>query len=377
MTAVETLLPALAEKFAPDLIVSQFGCDAHTWDEQAHLRLTTAAYARAAALVHTVAHSVCGGRWVATGGGGYDPIRVVPRAWALVWAEMAGRPVPELLPRDWLARWTPLAAEPMPERFIDPPEIAGDVPRRPIIERENDETVARVRGMALSPQLRQLYRPNGPWTPPTLGDLPIDRTARIELPRGPLHLRDRCPASSLRRMRVAAGMQAFSRSAEREALLLQRIAARPENNLVIAHTPDGEIVAELTLAPADGRWYGQPGIYEAALEVAPSWRGVGLAEALLHFAFEADYLERLVVMALGLSWHWDLRGGRTASSYRETLIRVFGAVGFQVYDTDDPEITRGEANVLLARIGSQTSEQTRAAFEDRLYVERDWMGMMR
>ena len=36
------------------------------------------------------------GRWLALGGGGYDVYRVVPRSWALLWAEMAGRPLPKL-----------------------------------------------------------------------------------------------------------------------------------------------------------------------------------------------------------------------------------------------------------------------------------------
>lgn len=373
--AVESLVPALADRFQPDLIVSQHGCDAHAWDGQAHLRLTTGAFARVARLVHDLAHAHCGGRWVATGGGGYDPVRVVPRAWALLWAEMAGRTLPERLPEEWVSRWSPRAWGPMPERFMDPPGIVPQVPRRPAIEQENAETAARARELALSPHLRQAYRPLGPWTPAFLPAFPTGRTGRLDLPQGPVFLRDRCPESLVRRMRVAEGMQAFARSPEWETKLLRRIASLPENNLTLAHTPRGEIVAELTLAPADGRWYGIDGIYEVALEVAPAWRRSGLAEALLRFAVEPDYVEDLIVIALGLSWHWDLeRLGLTPRAYREMLVRLLGTAGFEVYTTDDPEIRFGEGNVLLARVGRNVPHDRYDAFYSRLHQRQAWLG---
>lgn len=376
LAAVESLVPGLAERFRPDLIVSQFGCDGHAWDGQAHLRLTTAAYARAARLVHQLAHTHCGGRWVATGGGGYDPVRVVPRAWALVWAELACRRVPERLPAGWVARWAPRANGPMPQAVIDPPDIVPEIPRRPAIEKENAETVARVRSLALSTRLRQAYRPAGSWTPSAVPAFPPARTRRLELRQGELFLRDRCPQSLVRRMRVAPGMSAFARDPEREAALLRRIASRAENNLVVAHTPDGEIVAELSLAPADGRWEGVDGLYETAVEVAPGWRGSGLAESLLAFAFEAPYVEHLVVIALGLVWHWDLAAtGLTPSAYRDRLVRLFGTAGFEVYPTDDPEITSGEGNVLLARVGREAPHELYEAFSRRLSERTNWMGL--
>jgi acetoin utilization deacetylase AcuC-like enzyme len=376
LAAVEGLVPGLAEQFAPDLIVSQFGCDAHTWDGQAHLRLTTRAYARAARLVHELAHTHCGGRWVATGGGGYDAIRVVPRAWTLVWAEMIGRTLPEALPPSWLERWRPDAAGEMPHTFVDPAEIVTEIPRRAAIERENAATVARVRGLALSPRLRQAYRQAGSWSPSVVRAYPPGRTRTLDLPQGRIYLRDRAPRSLVRRLRVAAGLQAFSRDAGREAQLLQSIAGRAESNLVLAYTPDGEIAAELTLAPADGRWFGVDGLYETALQVAPHWRGSGLAEALLRFTFEAEYTEQLVVLALGLSWHWDLQGvGLTASAYRDRLTHLFGTAGFQPYTTDDEEIMASEFNVLLARVGANAPHELYEAFYQRLYRRHSWLGI--
>ena len=44
---------------------------------------------------------------MALGGGGYDPYRIVPRAWSMLWAEMSGQPLPAQLPQEWVARWRP------------------------------------------------------------------------------------------------------------------------------------------------------------------------------------------------------------------------------------------------------------------------------
>ena len=74
---------APSRAFDPDVLVTQLGCDTHHTDPLAHLELTTAAYREAARDLHALAHDVAGGRWVATGGGGYQWARVVPRAWTL------------------------------------------------------------------------------------------------------------------------------------------------------------------------------------------------------------------------------------------------------------------------------------------------------
>ena len=65
---------------------------------------------RAARLVDQVAHRFAGGRWLATGGGGYDVYRVVPRAWALTWLAGAHREAPAATPESWRERWASDAA---------------------------------------------------------------------------------------------------------------------------------------------------------------------------------------------------------------------------------------------------------------------------
>ena len=152
LAALDRLVPAMAERFAPDLIVSQHGCDSHAWDPLTHLRLSTRAYIAQAKLVHQLAHRLADGRWVALGGGGYDWVRVVPRSWSAIWAEMSGRQLPERIPAEWVAAWSEEGRRqefwPLPERFADDPSEWPAVPRRAEIERENGDRVEELRKLA-------------------------------------------------------------------------------------------------------------------------------------------------------------------------------------------------------------------------------------
>jgi acetoin utilization protein AcuC len=79
--------------FRPELLVSQHGCDTHWSDPLADLALTIDAQRAAHASLHRIAHEVCEGRWLLTGGGGYQLAQVVPRSWTHLLAEAAGRPI--------------------------------------------------------------------------------------------------------------------------------------------------------------------------------------------------------------------------------------------------------------------------------------------
>jgi acetoin utilization protein AcuC len=113
------VLPAV-RGFAPDVLVTQLGCDTHATDPLAHLRLTTAAYRDTAAELHELAHEATGGRWIATGGGGYQWARVVPRAWTIAFAEMAGVELPDRVPAEWVDRVATLAGGDVPTTLSDP-----------------------------------------------------------------------------------------------------------------------------------------------------------------------------------------------------------------------------------------------------------------
>jgi acetoin utilization protein AcuC len=121
----EVAAPAI-RAFAPDVLVTQLGCDTHHLDPLAHLRITRNAYREAARLVHDLAHEVAGGRWFATGGGGYERVRAVPLAWTIWFAGMRGIELPDEVPAAWRDAVRAETGVVPPETFSEPPcEDAG------------------------------------------------------------------------------------------------------------------------------------------------------------------------------------------------------------------------------------------------------------
>ena len=90
LRAFHAVVPPLVREFAPDVLVTQHGCDSHIEDPLAHLMLTVDGQRASYLALHDLAHEVCGGRWVATGGGGYAVVDVVPRAWTHLLAIVGG-----------------------------------------------------------------------------------------------------------------------------------------------------------------------------------------------------------------------------------------------------------------------------------------------
>ena len=166
---VESYLPALAAAFGPDLIVSQHGADSHGWDPLAHLHVTTTAHGKAARLIDALAHQFGGGRWLATGGGGYDAYRVVPRTWALTWLAGAHREVPSATPEAWRARWADEAAgygpAPLPERFDDEPNAGIPYDLTQEASEQRALALAAIHRSVVLPRLLQVAIEEGWWSP--------------------------------------------------------------------------------------------------------------------------------------------------------------------------------------------------------------------
>jgi acetoin utilization deacetylase AcuC-like enzyme len=370
LAAFDAVVEPLAAAFRPDVLVTQNGCDGHADDPLSDLELSLRGFRALARRLHRLAHRHCQGRWVATGGGGYDLDRVVPRAWALLWSELSGRRLPARVPRStgaplqrppdpsggWLEprRWRRRAAAAGAERGLE----------------RNQRTVRAVRRLVLPPAVRVVYplaRGAGgvtrlPAWEPRAGEHPA--------PGGRLVLRDRSPASLLRRLEVDPGIHAFVRDPAQEREVLARIAEEPNGEVVVAHTSEGVVVGYVAvLDPEPGtRFASLPGLLEVgAVEVATGWRRGGVAGALLRFAVEPDPFEDLILVASGLAWHWDLdQSGLEAAAYRGVLRRVFEVAGFESLHTDEPEIAYHPANLFVARIGSRVPPARRAAFTSRL-----------
>ena len=104
LRAFHAVVPELVRSFAPDILVSQHGCDSHVDDPLTHLMVSVDGQRAAHVALHDLAHEVTGGRWLATGGGGYAVFDVVPRTWTHLLAVVAGRPLDPStsVPQDWL-----------------------------------------------------------------------------------------------------------------------------------------------------------------------------------------------------------------------------------------------------------------------------------
>lgn len=149
LRAVDEVAVPLVRAFRPDLLVTQCGCDSHWLDPLTHLTATTRIWPVLAETFHALAHEVCDGRWLATGGGGYDLYSVVPRAWTLLFAGMIGAALPDALPADFRDLRRRYTDRPLATTFLDPdpPPVRADLADAALASAT--ETIAAVRGLPL------------------------------------------------------------------------------------------------------------------------------------------------------------------------------------------------------------------------------------
>ncbi|MDT4986794.1 MAG: acetoin utilization protein AcuC [Micromonosporaceae bacterium] len=120
--AFHAIVPSALRAFGPEVLVTQCGADGHRLDPLAHLNLSVDGQRATYLALRDLADELCDGRWVATGGGGYALVEVVPRAWTHLLAIITGEPLdPDLpTPDAWLA----LAADRCPGRHR--PDVMTD-----------------------------------------------------------------------------------------------------------------------------------------------------------------------------------------------------------------------------------------------------------
>ncbi len=142
LECLEAVVPRALRRFAPDLIVVQAGADMHHRDPLADLSLTLRGMRGAYERLVELAEELTGGRLVLTGGGGYDAYRTVPRAWALAWSALAGRPLPDEVPASWRAEWEARLGVELPATFAD--EEPEPAPRAAAIASRNRSVAERL-----------------------------------------------------------------------------------------------------------------------------------------------------------------------------------------------------------------------------------------
>ena len=93
LQAFHAVVPDLLHAFEPQVLFTQQGCDSHAEDPLAHLALSIDGQRMTYQALHRFAHQFAGGKWIAVGGGGYEWVDVVPRAWAHLIGEVVDAPV--------------------------------------------------------------------------------------------------------------------------------------------------------------------------------------------------------------------------------------------------------------------------------------------
>jgi acetoin utilization protein AcuC len=275
LEAVRALLPELAAAFGPDLVVSQHGADSHAWDPLAHLRVTTTAMGEAARLVDAVAHRYAGGRWLATGGGGYDAYRVVPRTWSLVWLAGAHQDVPASTSVAWRERWAAEAARygqaPLPTTFDDAPNAGLRVDAGQLeAEERSRETTALVRRLVV-PRLLREARDRGWWDPAAESSVTPSPGSSGATPPGLLPVVD---AGTWARLVLAPRVVSPADPASGQALILAAIRQGADITAAVAGDQVVGLAASGPVAPDGERDL-------LALGVAPAYRRAGLAGRLM------------------------------------------------------------------------------------------------
>lgn len=121
LRAFHAVVPDVVRSFKPDILFTQQGCDSHMDDPLTNLMLSVDGQRASYLALRDLANEVCEGRWVATGGGGYAVLDVVPRAWAHLLAIVAERDIDpqEATPELWRRKVADLRGAPAPSRMTD------------------------------------------------------------------------------------------------------------------------------------------------------------------------------------------------------------------------------------------------------------------
>lgn len=138
--AFEQVVEPLARAFAPDIIVAQFGCDAHHSDPQTDLGMTLGGFRSLVRRTIHLADEVCDGRLAALGGGGYHLVQVVPLAWTALFAELLEHPIPDGVPESWRVLARALAGH-----GYEPPRSMGSTDRFALPAEQHAEVLAETR----------------------------------------------------------------------------------------------------------------------------------------------------------------------------------------------------------------------------------------
>ena len=150
---------------------------------------------------------------------------------------------------------------------------------------------------------------------------------------------------------------------------LTKSAANEDTNVVLAVAGTKDIVGYgvLDYPDAGERWaeLGPQIMMEVkAIEVCRTWRSAGIAHRIMDLMLVHPQIEDKIIYLVGYSWTWDLAGTDiSAGQYRQKLVDLFQAHGFQEYETNEPNVCLKSENFFMGRIGKNISQMIKDRFK--------------
>ncbi len=191
-------------------------------------------------------------------------------------------------------------------------------------------------------------------------------------PRGEVLIEGPVEAMAIRLFNMNNKLTNF-REPDQQKKALVEISSLPEGMVYLARHRL-EIIGYVTFHYPDSfsRWSKHSKILElGAIEISPDWRKCGIGVALLREAFTNPVMNDYIVLTVEFCWHWDLdNSGLSMFEYQKMLAKLFGVAGMYRRATDDPDITEHPANVLMARVGENISQDDITLFENMLFEYR-------
>jgi len=139
--------------------------------------------------------------------------------------------------------------------------------------------------------------------------------------------------------------------------------------VAIARTETGVIVASLVLSTSVDWWRDLNGVYKLSIQTSRDWRRLGIVRQLVDFCVRAPWIEHLILLAMGLDWHWDLQGtGLDAGGYSDLLRKLLLPAGFREVHTSEPNVALHASNLLLVRVGARVPPERQAALDEALFI---------
>ncbi len=193
----------------------------------------------------------------------------------------------------------------------------------------------------------------------------------LPIPSGNVRIRSFCSPQEIRKCTFDREFtfHAHYKSLYTSRELLEKSAEQPDANVVLALVEHNHIIGYCVLAYPDPgeRWVELgPGIMMEvqAIEVCRSWRSFWIAPGLLKMMVDHPQVEDKIVYMVGYSWTWDLNETRkTAQQYRQMLINLFKPLGFQEYQTNEPNICLKSENLFMCRVGNNVRQVIRDRFK--------------